>query len=42
MVFYDRVDEFAALEEAFESPGHDCFVVYGRRARLTIRAPQPT
>lgn len=31
MTFYDRIDELDALSTAFESPGHDCFVVYGRR-----------
>jgi AAA+ ATPase superfamily predicted ATPase len=31
MTFYDRDAELDALEEAFESPGHDFFVVYGRR-----------
>ncbi|ELY45616.1 ATPase [Natronorubrum bangense JCM 10635] len=31
MTFYDRDDELAALETAFNSPGHDFYVVYGRR-----------
>jgi len=31
MTFYDRTEELDALETAFESPGHDFFVVYGRR-----------
>jgi AAA+ ATPase superfamily predicted ATPase len=31
MIFYDRHDELDALEAAFESPGSDFFVVYGRR-----------
>lgn len=31
MTFHDRRDEMASLEGAFESPGHDFFVVYGRR-----------
>lgn len=31
MTFYDRKDELDALETAFESPGHDFYVVYGRR-----------
>jgi len=31
MTFYDRVDELDTLEAAFESPGHDFYVVYGRR-----------
>ncbi|WP_254279291.1 ATP-binding protein [Haloarcula marina] len=31
MAFYDRDSELAALEDAFESPGHDFYVVYGRR-----------
>ena len=31
MTFYDRVSELDALKTAFESPGHDFFVVYGRR-----------
>lgn len=31
MTFYDRRDELDALESAYESPGHDFFVVYGRR-----------
>lgn len=31
MTFYDRNDELGALETAFESPGHDLYVVYGRR-----------
>lgn len=31
MTFYDRATELDALETAFESPGHDFFVVYGRR-----------
>lgn len=31
MTFYDRREELAALESAFESPGHDFYVVYGRR-----------
>lgn len=31
MIFYDRVEELDALASAFESPGSDFFVVYGRR-----------
>ncbi|PSQ31292.1 ATP-binding protein [Halobacteriales archaeon SW_6_65_46] len=31
MTFYDRDDELDALETTFESSGHDCYVVYGRR-----------
>lgn len=31
MTFYDREDELDALRTAADSPGHDCFVVYGRR-----------
>ena len=31
MTFYDRADELAALETAFESSGQDFYVVYGRR-----------
>lgn len=31
MTFYDRDEELGALETALESPGHDVFVVYGRR-----------
>src|SRR6056297_1683562 len=31
MTFYDRVNELEALNSAFESPGSDVFVVYGRR-----------
>ena len=31
MTFYDRVEELAALSAAFNSPGPDVFVVYGRR-----------
>jgi AAA+ ATPase superfamily predicted ATPase len=31
MTFYDRTEELNALDTAFESPGHDFFVVYGRR-----------
>jgi len=31
MTFYDRTEELNALETAFKSPGHDFFVVYGRR-----------
>ncbi|MFB6140710.1 MAG: ATP-binding protein [Halosimplex sp.] len=31
MTFYDRTAELDALETAFESPGHEFFVVYGRR-----------
>ncbi|WP_440767214.1 ATP-binding protein [Natronorubrum sp. DTA7] len=31
MTFYDRDDELAALETAADSPGHDFYVVYGRR-----------
>ncbi|MDR9430974.1 MAG: ATP-binding protein [Natronomonas sp.] len=31
MTFYDRGEELAALSDAFESPGSDVFVVYGRR-----------
>ncbi|SIS16601.1 ATP-binding protein [Natronorubrum thiooxidans] len=31
MTFYNRDDELAALETAFNSPGHDFYVVYGRR-----------
>ena len=28
MTFYDRNDEFEALETAFTSPGHAFYVVY--------------
>ncbi|WP_436932489.1 ATP-binding protein [Halosimplex halobium] len=31
MTFYDRADELDALETAFESVGHEFYVVYGRR-----------
>lgn len=31
MTFYNRDDELAALKTAFNSPGHDFYVVYGRR-----------
>lgn len=31
MTFYDREDDLDALTSAFESPGSDVFVVYGRR-----------
>lgn len=31
MAFHDRVEELTALESAFESPGHEFYVVYGRR-----------
>ncbi|MCL9813492.1 ATP-binding protein [Natranaeroarchaeum aerophilus] len=31
MTFHDRHEELDALETAFESPGHEFFVVYGRR-----------
>lgn len=31
MTFYDRHGELNALETAFESPGHEFYVVYGRR-----------
>jgi len=31
MTFYDRVDELDALSNAFDSPGHGFYVVYGRR-----------
>ena len=31
MTFYDRTEELDTLETAFESSGHDFFVVYGRR-----------
>ncbi|WP_277556167.1 ATP-binding protein [Halobaculum limi] len=31
MTFYDRADELDALDTAFESPGHDFYVIYGRR-----------
>ncbi|WP_148680381.1 ATP-binding protein [Halovivax ruber] len=31
MTFYDREAELGALRSAFESPGSDVFVVYGRR-----------
>jgi len=31
MTFYDRTEELDALDTAFESPGHDFYVVYGRR-----------
>nr|WP_284062810.1 ATP-binding protein [Halobaculum sp. SYNS20] len=30
MTFYDRTEELDALDTAFESPGHDFYVVYGR------------
>lgn len=31
MTFYNRHDELDAFKTAFESPGHDFYVVYGRR-----------
>ncbi|ACV48176.1 MULTISPECIES: ATP-binding protein [Halomicrobium] len=31
MTFYDRVDELDTLVDDFETPGHDFYVVYGRR-----------
>ena len=31
MAFQDRAEELIALESAFESPGHEFYVVYGRR-----------
>ena len=31
MTFYDRTEELDALDTAFESPGHDFYVIYGRR-----------
>jgi hypothetical protein len=31
MIFHDWTDELDALASAFESPGSDVFVVYGRR-----------
>ena len=31
MTFYNRNDELEALNAAFESPGHDFYVIYGRR-----------
>jgi AAA+ ATPase superfamily predicted ATPase len=31
MTFYNRADELDALETAFDSPGQDFFVIYGRR-----------
>ena len=31
MAFHDRAKELSALESAFESPGHEFYVVYGRR-----------
>ncbi|WP_254525597.1 ATP-binding protein [Natrinema caseinilyticum] len=31
MTFYDRDDELESLRTAFESPGHEFYVVYGRR-----------
>ena len=31
MTFYDRAEELDALNSSFESPGHDFYVVYGRR-----------
>jgi len=31
MAFHDRAEELTALESAFESPGHEFYVVYGRR-----------
>jgi len=31
MTFHDRTEELDALETAYESPGHDVYVVYGRR-----------
>lgn len=31
MTFYDRNDELAALESAFDASGHSFFVIYGRR-----------
>lgn len=31
MTVHDRAWEVDALETAYESPGHDCYVVYGAR-----------
>ncbi|MFC7114663.1 ATP-binding protein [Natronoarchaeum sp. GCM10025703] len=31
MTFFDRTAELDALDAAMDSPGHECFVVYGRR-----------
>src|SRR6056297_2767187 len=31
MTFYDRETELATLETAFDSSGHEFYVVYGRR-----------
>jgi AAA+ ATPase superfamily predicted ATPase len=31
MTFYDRESELDALETAFASPGHEFYVMYGRR-----------
>jgi len=31
MTFFDRAEELDALRSAFESPGHEFYVVYGRR-----------
>src|SRR6056297_341092 len=31
MTFYDRGDELSALGTAYETAGHDFYVVYGRR-----------
>ena len=31
MTFYDRTEELDALETAYDSPGHELYVVYGRR-----------
>jgi AAA+ ATPase superfamily predicted ATPase len=31
MTFHDREDELDALDTALESPGHDFYMVYGRR-----------
>ena len=31
MTFFDRAEELTALENAFESPEHEFYVVYGRR-----------
>lgn len=31
MSLYSQTEEYDALDKLFESPGHDVYVVYGRR-----------
>ncbi|WP_435102427.1 hypothetical protein [Halarchaeum sp. P4] len=40
MTFYDWADELDALETAFESDGHDFYVVY-RRSRASASGLDP-